>query len=75
MSDAGPIGAVGVGLVGFGMGGSLFHAPFIAANPDLELVAVVTTDARRQAGVRERHRRAQIAASVDEPAPTSISWS
>jgi scyllo-inositol 2-dehydrogenase (NADP+) len=54
-----------VGLVGFGMGGSLFHAPFIDASPDLDLVAVVTTDARRQAAVRERYPGAEIVASVD----------
>jgi scyllo-inositol 2-dehydrogenase (NADP+) len=60
------MGAVGVGLVGYGMGGSLFHAPFIDAVPDLHLVAVVTTDARRQAAVRERHPGTEIVASVDQ---------
>lgn len=30
-----------VGLVGFGLSGRVFHAPFIEANPDFELVKVV----------------------------------
>ena len=37
------------------MGGSLFHAPFIAADPRLELTAVVTADAERQRAVRSRY--------------------
>jgi scyllo-inositol 2-dehydrogenase (NADP+) len=65
-SEPGALAAARVGVVGFGMGGSLFHAPFIDATPDLDLVAVVTTDARRQAAVRERHPGAEIVASVDQ---------
>ena len=30
-----------VGLVGFGLSGKVFHAPFIDANPDFELIKVV----------------------------------
>lgn len=36
-----------VGIVGFGLGGSVFHAPLVAATPGLQLAAVVTTDAER----------------------------
>lgn len=57
---------VRVGLLGYGLGGSTFHAPFIDAVPELELVAVVTTDARRQQVARDRHHHAQIVGSVDE---------
>lgn len=35
---------IGVGLVGFGLGGSVFHAPFIEANDGLDLRAVVSRD-------------------------------
>jgi scyllo-inositol 2-dehydrogenase (NADP+) len=48
-------GLVNVALIGYGMGGSLFHAPFIAHEPRLNLSAVVTADAGRQAGVRARY--------------------
>ncbi len=38
-----------VGVVGFGLGGSVFHAPLVAATPGLRLAAVVTGDAGRRA--------------------------
>ncbi|GJG85432.1 oxidoreductase [Gemmatimonadetes bacterium T265] len=38
-----------VGVVGYGLGGSVFHAPLVAATPGLRLAAVVTTDAERGA--------------------------
>jgi scyllo-inositol 2-dehydrogenase (NADP+) len=44
-----------VALVGYGFGGAVFHAPFIAAEPRLELAAVVTADAGRQATVAARY--------------------
>ena len=37
-----------VGLIGFGLGGSAFHAPFIASTPGLELSVIVTRDPDRQ---------------------------
>ena len=36
-----------VGVIGFGLGGSVFHAPLIASTPGLQLTAVVTTNAER----------------------------
>ena len=41
-----------VGLVGYGSGGAIFHAPLIAAHPRLRLDAVVTSNPQRQAQVR-----------------------
>jgi predicted dehydrogenase len=35
---------IGVGLVGFGLGGRVFHAPFIQHTPGLSLRAVVSSD-------------------------------
>ncbi|NNM97196.1 MAG: Gfo/Idh/MocA family oxidoreductase, partial [Candidatus Dormibacteraeota bacterium] len=40
---------IGVGLVGYGLAGRVFHAPLIAAAPDLELRAIVTADRGRRA--------------------------
>ena len=56
------------GAIGYGMGGALFHAPFIAADPRLDLAVVVTANAER--------RRAVLAGT---PVPMSssgprISW-
>src|SRR4029453_19320128 len=49
-------GTIGVGLVGYGLGGAAFHAPLIAAEPRLWLHAVVTSRAgqveRDHPGVR-----------------------
>ena len=38
-----------LGLVGYGVGGRYFHAPFIAAARDVELAGVVTRSAERRA--------------------------
>jgi len=49
-------GAIGVGLIGYGLGGSAFHAPLVQAEPRLRLHAVVTSRAaqveRELPGVR-----------------------
>src|SRR5229473_8092637 len=54
-----------VALVGYGLGGSAFHAPFIDANPRLDLVAVVTSNDARAAEVRDRYAGAEVLESVD----------
>ena len=40
-------GTIGVGLIGYGLGGAAFHAPQISAEPRLRLEAVVTSRARQ----------------------------
>src|SRR5215210_932156 len=37
-----------VGLIGYGLAGSVFHAPLIAAAEGLELATVVTSDPERR---------------------------
>ncbi|HEX6587404.1 MAG TPA: Gfo/Idh/MocA family oxidoreductase [Longimicrobiales bacterium] len=49
-----------VALIGYGLGGSAFHAPFIAATDGLELAAIVTSDPARAAAARSRYPRAPI---------------
>ncbi|GAB2780265.1 Gfo/Idh/MocA family oxidoreductase [Streptomyces daliensis] len=44
-----------VGLIGYGLAGSVFHAPLIAATEGLALDTVVTSDPARQAQVRDEH--------------------
>ncbi|AND16716.1 hypothetical protein A6122_1580 [Rathayibacter tritici] len=36
-----------VALVGYGLAGSVFHGPFLAADPSFEVVAVATRAAGR----------------------------
>ena len=55
-----------VALIGYGTGGAVFHAPLVAAAPDLELAAVVTSNPERQASVRSRYPGAEILESPDQ---------
>ena len=53
-----------VGLIGYGLAGRVFHAPLIAASPDLTLAAVVTRDPSRRAALATAHPTAEI---LDDP--------
>ena len=52
-------------LVGYGFGGRHFHAPFVAADQDLELAVVVTSDAGRADQVRAEHPGAEVVPDLD----------
>ncbi|AYA18490.1 oxidoreductase [Streptomyces alfalfae] len=63
----GPEGALRVGLIGYGLAGSVFHAPLIAATEGLALDTVVTSNPDRQAQARaEFGDDLRLAASPDE---------
>lgn len=47
-------------VAGFGLSGSVFHAPFIASNPAYELAVIATSDAARQAKAQARYPEAHI---------------
>ncbi|BCW60712.1 Gfo/Idh/MocA family oxidoreductase [Arthrobacter sp. StoSoilB20] len=47
-------------VAGFGLSGSVFHAPFIASNPAYELSVIATSDAGRQAKAKARYPQAAI---------------
>ena len=55
-----------VGLIGYGLAGSVFHAPLIAATPGLALAAVVTRNPERQDQVRREHPGAQVLDDVEQ---------
>ena len=55
-----------VGLIGYGLAGSVFHAPLITTTPGLELAAVVTGNPERQAQVRREHPGAQVLDDVEQ---------
>ena len=57
-------GPARVGLIGFGLGGKVFHAPLIASVPGLSLVTIVTSDPARQVEARESYPAARV---VDRP--------
>ncbi len=47
-------------LIGYGLGGAVFHAPLIATTPGLELAAVVTSDQDRRAAAHRRYPSAEL---------------
>src|SRR2546427_6967165 len=66
-STAGPTGTpLRVGLIGYGLAGSVFHAPLIAATDALTLGTVVTANPERQAQALAEHPGVRPVASADE---------
>jgi len=57
--------AIRVGLVGFGLGGAVFHAPLIEATSGLSLDAIVTANPERVARATERYPSARVLPDVD----------
>ncbi|GAA2501617.1 Gfo/Idh/MocA family oxidoreductase [Streptomyces longisporus] len=55
-----------VGLVGYGLAGSVFHAPLITATEGLALDTVVTSNPERQQQARAEYPDVRIAATSDE---------
>ncbi|MFL5870537.1 MAG: Gfo/Idh/MocA family oxidoreductase [Solirubrobacterales bacterium] len=53
-----------VGLVGFGLAGSVFHAPLIDATDGLELATVITRNPERAAQARGRYSGVEVAADA-----------
>jgi hypothetical protein len=54
-----------VGLAGYGLAGSVFHAPLIAATPGMRLTLVATSNAERAAAARREHHGVEIVADAD----------
>lgn len=58
-----PQNKIRTGLVGYGLGGRCFHAPFIAGHPGYELARIVE---RHREDSRERYPQAVITRSIEE---------
>lgn len=58
--------SVRTGLVGYGLAGKVFHAPFLEADPGFSLDAIVTADESRSADARADHPRARVVGSFDD---------
>lgn len=56
---------IGVGIVGYGLAGRSFHAPFVDAVDGLRLDAIVTTDPDRRARAMAEHPGAVVLDSVE----------
>jgi predicted dehydrogenase len=55
-----------VALIGYGLAGRVFHAPFVTTTPGLRLDAVVTGSAERQAEVRRQVPGARVVERVEQ---------
>lgn len=54
------------GIIGFGLSGRVFHAPFLATNPAFSLDLIATGDAGRQADAHARHPGAAVVATPED---------
>ena len=61
-----PAEGIRTAVVGYGLAGSVFHAPLIAATTGLEVAAVVTSDAGRAEQARADHPGVEVLAAADE---------
>jgi predicted dehydrogenase len=52
-------------VVGYGLGGEVFHAPLVHATADLELASIVTNDPDRSARARARYPDARVLPNVE----------
>ncbi|MFF2526068.1 Gfo/Idh/MocA family oxidoreductase [Streptomyces liangshanensis] len=66
MTDTGTGTALRVALVGYGLAGSVFHAPLITATEGLVLDTIVTANPERQEQARAEFPGVRFAASPDE---------
>lgn len=53
-------------LIGYGVSGRVFHAPFLEVDPAFSLDVIVTGDAGRAADAATQHPDARVLATVDE---------
>ena len=53
------------GIVGFGLSGRVFHAPFLSTNPAFSLDVIATGNSDRAADAHARHPSARIVSSPD----------
>jgi predicted dehydrogenase len=62
------MGDIGVGLIGYGLGGRAFHAPYVGVTPGMTLRAVVSRDAAKvQADLPDMRVVPDTAALLAEP--------
>jgi predicted dehydrogenase len=54
-----------VGLIGYGLAGEFFHAPFIATTPGMRLVSVVTSDPERTRSAASAYPGVEILPRID----------
>jgi scyllo-inositol 2-dehydrogenase (NADP+) len=66
MTNASSRDPVRVALVGYGLAGQSFHAPFIASTRGMRLDAIVTRDPERRAQASREHPGARLLDGIDD---------
>lgn len=61
-----------VGIIGYGLAGRLFHAPFIAATAGLDLISVVTRDPDRALRVQRDYPGVRVVDGLDDLLATDV---
>jgi len=59
-------GPLSTAVIGYGLAGSVFHAPLVSADPAYRLEAIVTGDPARSEAARARYPDARILPRVDD---------
>lgn len=59
-------GAIRTAIVGYGLAGSVFHAPLVSANPHFELRSIVTANPERASAAARRYPDAEIVSSFEK---------
>lgn len=54
------------GIIGFGLAGRVFHAPFLATNPDFVLEVVATSNPERAAEAKAQHPGVEVVGTAHE---------
>src|SRR5258708_12545078 len=57
---------LGVAIIGYGLAGSVFHAPLISSVPGMSVAAIVTGNPERQARAHRDYPAAAIISSPDQ---------
>ncbi|HEY2430553.1 MAG TPA: Gfo/Idh/MocA family oxidoreductase [Acidimicrobiales bacterium] len=57
---------VRVAVIGYGLGGSVFHAPLVSVTPRLSLAAIVTSNPERAAAAQARYPHVRVVPTVDD---------
>ncbi|HET8912432.1 MAG TPA: Gfo/Idh/MocA family oxidoreductase [Ktedonobacteraceae bacterium] len=55
-----------VAIIGYGLGGQVFHAPLISSTPGMQVAAIVTQNPERQQMARQAYPNAEILPSVED---------
>lgn len=57
--------SIRVAMIGFGLGGQAFHAPFVATTPGMKLTTIVTAHEERRANAQRDFPEARVVDSAD----------